>query len=547
MLRTSWLLVCLLLPASALAAGDGWAGKCKSGEAKACLKLGQSYETRKGATPSDLKQAQAYYQRACQLKLGGGCYALGWLHRRHRLGKPAIDAVAARRYLQLACGLNDALGCFRLAREQLADVTAPKHPRTGLENLTRACKLGSGAACATLAQLHTFGLWVAINLAMAKSLFERALTLFRAQCGRKDAEGCYGGAVLLLKPLGRERDPGGARVLLNQALTLKKNDALCLLGSVEHLTPDGRYKPSEKGDRLQVRGCRLDVGDCCMRAGYAAAVAGKPLRALELFRKGCQLRDSNACNYAGMVYLAAPGVQRDARRALQLLELSCNLGNGLGCYNLALHGPKTARLERLKTGCRYQNGPACYELALAYDLGKGLAQDSVLARRYFVAACLEESGLACYHLARVAYSNPAHLGDKLRATKLLQRACALNVSVACYSFAVIRKSQNKLQDFVRSLEKACVLQHAKSCQLVARLYFNGQFGKPRSNVQGLRYLVRGCEYGLGEACYQAGALLADGTMVPKNLVDAARYLGKGCKLRETKACQELKKLKLPKP
>jgi TPR repeat protein len=58
-------------------------------------------------------------------------------------------------------------------------------------------------------------------------------------------------------------------------------------------------------------------------------------KAATLFAKACDRKDSNGCVASAVTYLQGAGVEPDRPKAAALLGTACNLGSGLGCFDLA--------------------------------------------------------------------------------------------------------------------------------------------------------------------------------------------------------------------
>jgi TPR repeat protein len=64
---------------------------------------------------------------------------------------------------------------------------------------------------------------------------------------------------------------------------------------------------------------------------------------VELYQKACNGSDSVACNNLGVSYNNGEGVRQDKSKALELFGKGCDLKNELGCKNYAILKNQGAR------------------------------------------------------------------------------------------------------------------------------------------------------------------------------------------------------------
>ena len=106
--------------------------------------------------------------------------------------------------------------------------------------------------------------------------------------------------------------------------------------------------------------CEARFERSCTNAGYAydygKGVAANPVRAAELYRKGCDGGSMQGCTNLGYAYKHGEGVPVDIVRAVDLYRKACDGGNMMGCSNL---------------GNCYRNGTGVeHDLAKAKELFK---------------------------------------------------------------------------------------------------------------------------------------------------------------------------------
>jgi TPR repeat protein len=117
---------------------------CQAGSQEGCVALGQAHERGQGL-PRDPLLAIQLYRAACAAPAAVGCFALANCYQQG-IGI-AADVDKALELYETGCGLGHVMSCTfaALVRDQAAD---PSGARSARE---MACALGSGAACAQLA------------------------------------------------------------------------------------------------------------------------------------------------------------------------------------------------------------------------------------------------------------------------------------------------------------------------------------------------------------------------------------------------------------
>ncbi len=93
----------------------------------------------------DYIQAEKYFEKACELKDGGGCGALGDLY--DGVEKNLIKA--AQLYTK-ACELKEGVGCKRLGSLYYHGRGVEKNLTKATQYISKACKLGDQEACEAL-------------------------------------------------------------------------------------------------------------------------------------------------------------------------------------------------------------------------------------------------------------------------------------------------------------------------------------------------------------------------------------------------------------
>ncbi|WQY62162.1 sel1 repeat family protein [Helicobacter pylori] len=93
----------------------------------------------------DFTQAKKYFEKACELNDGVGCFNLGVLYDNgHGVGK---DSKKAAQFYFKACELNDGDGCSALGLMQYDGIGIAKDKEQAIENFKKSCKLGDEKVC----------------------------------------------------------------------------------------------------------------------------------------------------------------------------------------------------------------------------------------------------------------------------------------------------------------------------------------------------------------------------------------------------------------
>ncbi len=106
----------------------------------------------KSIEAKDYIQAKKYFEKACELKDGGGCGALGDLY--DDVEKNLIKA--AQLYTK-ACELKEGLGCKRLGSLYYHGRGVEKNLTKATQYFSKACDLKYGRGCNDLGELYYNG------------------------------------------------------------------------------------------------------------------------------------------------------------------------------------------------------------------------------------------------------------------------------------------------------------------------------------------------------------------------------------------------------
>ncbi|WP_367706411.1 tetratricopeptide repeat protein [Helicobacter pylori] len=99
----------------------------------------------KSIEAKDYIQAKKYFEKACDLKDGGGCGALGDLY-----DDVEKNLIKAAYFYSKACDLKESFGCGALAVLYINGQGVEKNLTKADQYISKACKLGDQEACEAL-------------------------------------------------------------------------------------------------------------------------------------------------------------------------------------------------------------------------------------------------------------------------------------------------------------------------------------------------------------------------------------------------------------
>ncbi len=102
----------------------------------------------KSIEAKDYIQAKKYFEKACDLKYGGGCSNLGVLYQNGQVVQK--DLTKAAYLYSKACELKEGYGCGALAVLYINGQGVEKNLIKADQYISKACKLGDQKACEAL-------------------------------------------------------------------------------------------------------------------------------------------------------------------------------------------------------------------------------------------------------------------------------------------------------------------------------------------------------------------------------------------------------------
>lgn len=206
----------------------------------------------------------------------------------------------------------------------------------------------------------------------------------------------------------------------------------------------GSLAPGERRAAYQ-RACEANVAAACNDLGFFVAQDGQKTRAVELWRKSCELGSKDGCDSYGTGLRDGLGGAVDETGAVAAYELACRQNDAAGCTNLGrqlLNGRgvarDTARAEKLwRTTCASEEiHDSCRVLGLALVRGEGLTKDVdggvVMLKR----ACRYGKAADCFAASEVL----EELQQPAEALRYLRTSCAWGSSNGCRALAKVLRT-----------------------------------------------------------------------------------------------------------
>lgn len=233
--------------------------------------------------------------------------------------------------------------------------------------------------------------------------------------------------------------------------------------------------------------------------------------------------DANACRNGNGAACTAQALAHG--QTIELLQRACDLGDGQGCYLLALKlGNTKEGAAAYEQACEAGNSLACTNLGYVYEHGEGVAKDLASAVRLYKlgckgSSCAAPNNLGCVNLGRFYRDGIGVDADPRRALQLFRDVC----------------DRTAVDD-----EDAGHI--ARSCSLAGTLML---FGKdvPRDSPRALALLEKGCDGDDTFGCYNLAVLYDNGQGVPADQISAAGYYKHACDQGDTEACERLEVLR----
>ena len=344
----------------------------------------------------------------------------------------------------------------------------------------------------------------------------------------------------------------------------------------ESSAPTGSSGPAPAVSPAEVGATQVPVADVTPVTAAAPTCSG-----LAACESACDTGDALACNLAGLLlHDGRSGATPNRGEAARHYRIACNLGAGIGCYNLShvlrsgdgLPADETQadqlleRTHRLYEGACAAGGLSwCTNLAGLVQRGEGRDPDQTHARNLYTDTCERGEPLACLELAHMlsqglggpedvgmamellsrtceSGSGPAcnNLGLMVREaggdpTERFRQACDLSMPMGCRNLALQLPEPERLPLLSLACDAALDLDPL-ACAMAAQLLLDAPTVDAPTVQRAGTYLARACSVGLGEACVLAVQLIAEqrGFALPPR--EARALIERGCGLGDATAC-----------
>jgi TPR repeat protein len=500
---------------------------CDGGLGDACSALGELAAGERRASPTQsVTRAAEFLRRGCAAQSGRACLLLGSLYRMSdsflaRAGMKS-DVALGNRLIAQGRGLlerecDDAVprACTWLGRAVAESDFGGRDAAAGRALMQRGCDGGDLDGCEHLGRYYYSGLR---GTATDRS---RGVTLFRRACDGGLARGCARLADAYRWGRGVPVDLGRARTLLGRACP--KDSASCWeLGRAWERAPDG-VRDNAKAEAAYRDGCDAGDSSCCGALKRLKVETGSASKAL----KECDQGRADGCLAYAEMLKSGRGVAQDGASAVSFFLRACEGGIGAGCVGLGL---------------------------LLRDGATGLTSDAAGAREAFQKAvpifsreCPKRRPDACADLADLYCDGTMLPRDPKKVLALLERGCSHRHWASCNKLGgrLLRGGCGvvvKPEKAVRVIGKACDAGDDAACDALVHGYLEGYYLK-KDPAQGLRWMERACDRGMGRYCQRLGSAHEWGDYGrTKDLPKALRYYQRACAKGVTAACTRHKTL-----
>jgi TPR repeat protein len=345
---------------------------CDAKSERGCMSLAVMYEVGAGVT-KDEARAKRTFEKACDGGKPYGCFRLASLYMAGH-GVPADPAKSAE-LMKRACD-----GGERVACGYYASMIEAKDPAAALKLYQQACDKGSPGACGGLAKMYEDGRGLEKDLVKARALYKqsclhhfwiacthlaymyqkaiggdedlaKAVSTYQRACDHNELDGCNNLAVLYAAGTGVTKDDAKAAELYKLACDGGNRNACT---NVAKNTGDESACPKLPTKKDQAA-CYNDLAIKLMNAPTAARkprpgvtqIKRDPAKAIELYRKACDLGELSGCVNLGAEMYAGTNVPRDVPAGLEILKRACNVDKQQWSCDFLKKQPAWARDKKL--------------------------------------------------------------------------------------------------------------------------------------------------------------------------------------------------------
>ncbi|MBX7096601.1 MAG: rhomboid family intramembrane serine protease [Myxococcaceae bacterium] len=315
---------------------------CASGDAEACFHLANAYD-RSSAKPFTDEKAKALWSKACDEKLGGGCFNLAlWLENQSPIDDEAVSAA-----YRAGCALKYGKACTGLA---VAIYQLPGKAAEALETARAGCALDTKESCWLVGRFLSQGIGVELTTVTTPGYLNEAVKFHEKACTLGDVRGCNSAGVLY-----RDGDLGPGAVDLEKAIGLLEKacataDPLgCTnLGEALAKRPKEKRDPKREFELFDAACAGGSVAGCddLLSAVMRADVNTEGPKYRPHLEAACEKKIATACRAVALFDEQGIGGPVNLERSTQLLEQGCAGGEALSCAWLADNLVKAPPLSR---------------------------------------------------------------------------------------------------------------------------------------------------------------------------------------------------------
>ncbi len=373
---------------------------CGNGEAAACDDQG-IVEARLPSQTRFGPRGEIVYKFNCDQAMQAGCSAWG---ESRILPGGGGDLAKAFEALKRGCDLGSTIACVNSGGLMYLGHGAKKD-RPGAHGLfDKACAAGDPSGCGESGSLYqTDYIEQPADLVKAYSNLAEA-------CKSGELDACANADELLAQGKGTTKDEAAALADITSLCEHKKVPFACYsYGDIILMDAQPKRTTDVEGFKASVERAKKLISDSCDANGFGCAYLARsyyptdPSTQFNLFQKGCDKGQLDACGGLAQSYEQAKGTEKDVGKAIELYQKGCDGGYPFSCARLGvayLEGWKQKDAERgaalSKEACGDAEPTGCSNYAVCLDSGVGVAINPSEAVLYYKRACALGNTDACH-------------------------------------------------------------------------------------------------------------------------------------------------------
>lgn len=320
--------------------------------------------------------------------------------------------------------------------------------------LRAKCEQGDAAACRMIAG----------RMPVSTGLNEVAghTRALKKACEQKNWTACTSNAMAALAAADPGMTQDGAAAIFQQGCTARDDFSCALLAELWYRGPN-----RQQGEDLARKSCDDLGGWPCVMAGQLLMQTGDVAGGAARMQRACDSGDAFACYQLGMLYAEGSGsLKKSEAKATDLYSKACDDNLGQACYNLAwqyLRGTGAAKNKKradelLERACLLGDPSGCdYIGTLAVERGADGTVWEKLCQRWGAAACYNHA------VNLTEGGETAEIAERLIA--VAQAGCLRGNQGSCNALGHLAR------DFIRACENKSGVRDA--CAFAGYLYLSG--------------------------------------------------------------------------